>query len=157
MSVVTIRSGPPPASGVSLATATWPARLDRKQEMIDTCAGWLGERGWVGAEDADWLVMCLDEAFVNAIIHGDEGDPRLTVHAELRRDDATWVLLITDEGEGFAADQLPDPEDPGSLLLEHGRGVLMLLSWLDKLRYYRGGATAWLQRRIAAAPAAGEG
>jgi serine/threonine-protein kinase RsbW len=89
----------------------------------------------------------LDEVVVNAIIHGNDADPDLTVEAGLWIADGAWTFRIRDRGTGFRPDQVPDPGDPDSLLLEHGRGIRIMLDWLDELIYYHGGSTAHLRRR----------
>jgi anti-sigma regulatory factor (Ser/Thr protein kinase) len=61
--------------------------------------------------------------------------------------DGSWTFRISDRGTGFRPDQVPDPNDPDSLLLEHGRGIRIMLDWLDELTYYHGGSTAHLCRR----------
>jgi serine/threonine-protein kinase RsbW len=103
----------------------------------------------VAEVDRPWLLLCLDETLTNAMMHGNEGDPRLHIQVRAAADERRWYLGIDDEGTGFAADQIPDPENPGSATLEHGRGIVMMRSWLDGLMYYRGGRTAVMSRRRA--------
>jgi serine/threonine-protein kinase RsbW len=145
-----IHAGEPPRSGTCVFARTYPSRIDRKQAIIDEVAAVLVERHWVTGEDLHWLNLCLDEVVVNAMLHGNEGDPDLDMGIALYEDGGRWVLIVTDQGEGFAADTLPDLDDPQSLLLEHGRGIRIMCEWLDELSYYRGGAAAVLIRRIAA-------
>jgi serine/threonine-protein kinase RsbW len=145
-----IHAGEPPRSGTCVFARTYPSRIDRKQAIIDEVAAVLVERRWVTGDDLHWLNLCLDEVVVNAMLHGNEGDPDLDMGIALYEDGGRWVLIVTDQGEGFAADTLPDLDDPQSLLLEHGRGIRIMGEWLDELSYYRGGAAAVLIRRIAA-------
>src|SRR4051812_418800 len=126
-----------------------PSRLDLKQEALDTIADTLIGRGLVLEDDRSWLVLCLDEALVNAMVHGNEGDPGLEVAVRVAADAGRWSITVSDQGGGFRAEQVPDTADPESLLLEHGRGIRLLSEWLDELTYYRGGATAFLARRRA--------
>jgi serine/threonine-protein kinase RsbW len=139
---------PPPVPGVVLERS-WRSRLDLKQEMLDAVTGALLARGWVEVDDLTWLSLCLDEAVANALLHGNEGDPALTVTVILGADQERWVVLVRDQGEGFSPDLVPDSEAPESLLLEHGRGIHIMQEWLDELTYYRGGACVWLSRRRA--------
>jgi anti-sigma regulatory factor (Ser/Thr protein kinase) len=128
---------------------SWPSRLDATQEAMDTIAGPLTGPGWVSPEDHPWLVLCLDEAITNAMLHGNEGDPRLMVDLAIAIDDKRWQLAISDQGEGFSMASVPDPDDPKTLLLEHGRGIRLMRAWLGSLTYWRRGATVVLSRRRA--------
>ncbi len=62
------------------------------------------------------------------------------------------MVTVADQGEGFSESAIPDPAQPESLMLEHGRGIRIMQEWLDELTYYRGGSLAWLARRRADAP-----
>lgn len=134
---------------------SWPSRLDVKQQAIDAVADLLVGSGWVEADERSWLVLCLDEAITNAMLHGNEGDPRLPVEVVVADDGRRWHVGISDQGEGFKAASVPDPDDPASLLLEHGRGIRLMRAWLNALTYWRGGATVVMSRKHAAPAPAG--
>lgn len=150
MPVPPIHPGEPPRLGQCVFSRTHKSRIDRKQAIIDELTAEFTNRRWVGEEDLHWLQLCLDEVVVNAMLHGNEGDPDLEMVIALYRDGDRWVLIVADQGEGFSAAALPDIDDPQSLLLEHGRGIRIMGEWLDGLAYYRNGAVAVLSRRIAA-------
>jgi serine/threonine-protein kinase RsbW len=141
-----IRLGDWEPRGLIVLDRAWPARLDRKQEVIDVVCGQLVGRGWVQEAERPWLVLCLDEAVTNAMLHGDEGDPRLEVRLRVASDGRRWQVAVDDQGTGFQPEAIPDPEDPASLLLEHGRGVRLMRSWLASVVYFRRGSCAVLSR-----------
>jgi serine/threonine-protein kinase RsbW len=147
MKELRILPGPPPALERCMFTRSWPSRIDRKQEIMDVLADQLISRGWVAEADRHWIFLCLDEALVNAMLHGNEGDPALAIEVALLADAVRWALVVSDQGGGFSAASVPDHEQPQSLMLEHGRGILIMQEWLDELVYYRNGACAWLSRR----------
>jgi len=147
-----ILPGEAPRSGTCVFALRQSSRIDRKQELLDRVAGELLGKGWVAEADRHWLYLCLDEVVVNAMLHGNAGDPLLEVEVALWAEADRWALLITDQGDGFALADLPDADDPASLLLEHGRGIRIMREWLDELAYYRGGASARLSRLYASAP-----
>ncbi len=144
-----IHPGEPPDFGAEVLVRRYPSRVDRKQAMLDELTHELVGRGWVRDGDREWLLLCLDEVLVNAMVHGNEGDPALDVDVAIRSDGASWRLTVADQGGGFRADDLPDPDDSASLLLEHGRGIRIMREWLDDLSYWHGGACAALTRRCA--------
>lgn len=142
-----IQAEKPPAFGELILHRIMPSRLDHKAELIDELVAHLTESGWVERSEEHWLTLCLDEVVVNAMLHGNEGEPTLEVELRLWGQDEYWILQVDDRGEGFHREQVPDPDDDSSLLLEHGRGILIMQQWLDELRYYRGGSCAVLIRR----------
>jgi len=137
----------PPLVGTVIHDVRVPSRLDLKPELIDTLVELLVGAGQINEDERQWLVLVLDEAVVNAMLHGNEGDPRLDIHVRLATQPDGWSLQIDDQGHGFSADAIPNIDDPESLLLEHGRGIRLMREWLDSLTYHRGGASILMRRR----------
>lgn len=129
-----------------------PSLPDAQAPLVAAAVAALRDRDWVTAEDEVWLRLCLEEAVVNAMLHGNQGDPELPVVLALGRRGECWVVTVSDRGTGFDLADLPriDAEDPATLLREHGRGIHLMREWLDQLAWYRGGATVLMARRIAA-------
>ena len=85
--------------------------------------------------DRSNLFVALDEAFVNAVKHGNKSDPNKLVRitAELTPQEASFT--VEDEGEGFDIHQIPDPCDPANLFRTSGRGVLLIYNIMDEVEY----------------------
>jgi serine/threonine-protein kinase RsbW len=81
------------------------------------------------------LFIALDEAFVNAVKHGNKNDPAKLVRitAELSAREASFT--VEDEGEGFDVRDIPDPCDPANLFKSSGRGVLLIYNIMDEVEY----------------------
>ena len=81
------------------------------------------------------LFVALDEAFVNAVKHGNRNDPTKMVRitAELSASEARFT--VEDEGEGFNVQEIPDPCDPANLFKTSGRGVLLIYNIMDEVKY----------------------
>jgi serine/threonine-protein kinase RsbW len=81
------------------------------------------------------LFIALDEAFVNAVKHGNKNDPAklLRVTAELSATEACFT--VEDEGQGFNVQEIPDPRDPANLFKTSGRGVLLIYNIMDEVEY----------------------
>ena len=90
--------------------------------------------GVVKAEQSN-LFVALDEAFVNAIKHGNKFDARKIVRiaADVSKHEARFT--IEDEGEGFDVNSIPDPLDPQNLFKTSGRGVLFIYNIMDEVKY----------------------
>jgi serine/threonine-protein kinase RsbW len=85
--------------------------------------------------DGSNLFVALDEAFVNAVKHGNKNDPTklIRIGAELSPKEACFT--IEDEGEGFDVQTIPDPRDPANLFKSSGRGVLLIYNIMDEVEY----------------------
>ena len=81
------------------------------------------------------LFVALDEAFVNAVKHGNKFDAQKLVRitAEVSKQEAKFT--IEDEGEGFDVKNIPDPLDPENLFKTSGRGVLFIYNIMDEVKY----------------------
>jgi serine/threonine-protein kinase RsbW len=81
------------------------------------------------------LFIALDEAFVNAVKHGNKNDPHKLVRitAELSPKEACFT--VEDEGSGFNIKDIPDPCDPANLFKTSGRGVLLIYNIMDEVEY----------------------
>jgi serine/threonine-protein kinase RsbW len=81
------------------------------------------------------LFVALDEAFVNAVKHGNKFDAAklIRVAAEVSKHEARFT--IEDEGEGFDVQKIPDPLDPQNLFKTSGRGVLFIYNIMDEVKY----------------------
>ena len=85
--------------------------------------------------DESNLFVALDEAFVNAIKHGNKFDAskNIRIAADVSKDEARFT--IEDEGEGFDVNNIPDPLDPQNLFKPSGRGVLFIYNIMDEVKY----------------------
>ena len=93
------------------------------------------------------LFIALDEAFVNAVKHGNKSDTSKLVRitAELSSKEARFT--IEDEGDGFKVNEIPDPLDPANLFKASGRGVLLIYNIMDEVEYNeRGNALTMVKR-----------
>lgn len=81
------------------------------------------------------LFVALDEAFVNAVKHGNRFDTQKLVRiiAEVSNQEARFT--IEDEGDGFDVAKVPDPLDPENLFKSSGRGVLFIYNIMDEVMY----------------------
>jgi serine/threonine-protein kinase RsbW len=93
------------------------------------------------------LFVALDEAFVNAVKHGNRNDPNKLVRitAELSSKEARFT--VEDEGDGFNVQQIPDPRDPGNLFKSSGRGVLLIYNIMDEVEYNERGNRLTMVKR----------
>lgn len=108
--------------------------------------------GVIKAEQSN-LFVALDEAFVNAVKHGNKFDVKKLVRitAEVSKLEARFT--IEDEGEGFDVNSIPDPLDPANLFKTSGRGVLFIYNIMDEVEYNERGNRLTMIKRSDPEPA----
>jgi serine/threonine-protein kinase RsbW len=79
--------------------------------------------------------LAVDEALVNAILHGNAQDPTKHVHFHCRIYPTKVRIEIADEGTGFNPDGVPDPTSPGRIGCPNGRGVMLIRSFMSRVEY----------------------
>jgi len=111
-----------------------PSDLALMNGVLQYLLARVSKLGLITAEGSN-LYVALDEAFVNAVKHGNKNDPTklLRVGAELSPTEACFT--IEDEGEGFDVQRIPDPRDPANLFKSSGRGVLLIYNIMDEVEY----------------------
>lgn len=78
------------------------------------------------------MMTSLSEAGINAIVHGNKLDPskKVIINAEIEGRRIVWT--VTDEGEGFDYNNLPDPTAPENIENLTGRGVFIMKHLADQ-------------------------
>lgn len=105
-------------------------------EHIDAFAGLVEEAARdidVPEDDEVDLMIAVMEAVNNAILHGNHEDPNKQVHLKIELKANTITVCVQDEGDGFVADEVPDPLDPENVLNTSGRGLLMMQAFMDNV------------------------
>jgi serine/threonine-protein kinase RsbW len=95
------------------------------------------------------LFIALDEAFVNAVKHGNKFDVQKLVRVTAAVSSTEARFTIEDEGEGFDVNNIPDPLDPENLFKPSGRGVLFIYNIMDEVAYNeRGNRLTMVKRAV---------
>jgi len=101
--------------------------------LLDIIAAAMDEFGYA-TKDRFAVRLALEEALVNAVKHGNRGDP--AKEARLRSYVTTeFVLLaVEDDGAGFDPAGVPDPLAPENLERPSGRGLFLIrryMTWME--------------------------
>jgi len=117
--------------------------------------------------------IALDEALVNAIIHGnlevtsdlrsiDDGKPYYElitkrqeeapyqtrqVYVSIAADREQCSFVIRDEGPGFNPHSIPDPTDPANLETIGGRGLMLITAFMDEVKHNESGNEIRMMKR----------
>lgn len=79
------------------------------------------------------VLTCLSEAVINGIIHGNRLNPDKKVYINLEIiENKRLIFTISDEGDGFNFNNLPDPTAPENIENLSGRGVFIIKKLADQ-------------------------
>lgn len=150
--------------------------IENDQELISSLVQYLQdsvlEMGACDESDRVRIGVALQEALTNACFHGNlelssslrESDHRAYYHLAIERirslpwsdrrirvsghfDRDGVEFVIRDEGSGFDRSQLRDPTDPENLERPCGRGLLLMHTFMDDVRYNETGNEVRLIKR----------
>jgi serine/threonine-protein kinase RsbW len=107
--------------------------VDSAEEVV------LGAAQAAGFGDDDLLKigMAVRESMVNAVVHGNRYNANKKVGLAVERNSHRFTVKISDEGDGFEVEKLPDPLAPENLLCTSGRGIFLIRSFVDECRICR--------------------
>lgn len=111
-----------------------PSAISTMHAVLDYLMKRVEKLGVINPEQSN-LFIALDEAFVNAVKHGNKFDSNKLVRicAEVSAKEARFT--VEDEGDGFDVNAIPDPLDPANLFKTSGRGVLFIYNIMDEVKY----------------------
>jgi serine/threonine-protein kinase RsbW len=110
-------------------------RLRRPEEMIpilDDVVASLVNLGYPPRDRAG-VRLALEEAILNALRHGNQGDPGKRVWVRYHLCPTALVAEVEDEGAGFDPDSVPDPTLPENLGRPCGRGLLLMRHYMTQV------------------------
>jgi len=105
--------------------------VNKAESIANEYAGKLG----FGEEDTMKISMAVREAAVNAVLHGNAYDPAKHVQLSFDIDGARLMIKITDQGKGLDPANVPDPLAPENLLKQSGRGIFLMKTFMDEVKY----------------------
>jgi serine/threonine-protein kinase RsbW len=104
------------------------------------------------AEDVRAVRLAVQEALVNGIKHGHQGDPSKAVRLAWQLDRRGVLATVEDDGPGFDPTSLPDPLDPITGERRGGRGLLLIAACMSAVSYSRQRRRLTLWKSRTAAP-----
>lgn len=95
------------------------------------------------------IFIGLTEAGNNAIHHGNKADDtkEVVMRVDEKTDDAI-TFFISDQGEGFDPESLPDPTAPENLEKPTGRGVFLMGQLSEEMTYNEKGDEVKLKFKL---------
>ena len=81
------------------------------------------------------IKLALEEALVNAIKHGNQFDRNKKVRITYKLDRDCFKINISDEGNGFDPDEVPDPTAIENLERPCGRGLMLMRYYMTEVQF----------------------
>jgi serine/threonine-protein kinase RsbW len=113
--------------------------------FLDEVLGQLDSRHWA-QPDVFAVHLALEEALVNAILHGNRLDSAKQVHVACQLSPHRLRVEIADEGPGFKPESLPDPTCAERLDAPCGRGVMLMRAFMSRVEYNATGNRVVLEK-----------
>jgi serine/threonine-protein kinase RsbW len=96
------------------------------------------EQTGFGEDDRHRIGMAVRECMVNAVVHGNRYNRNKQVHVSVLigkfETGLRFVIRITDQGEGFEVQEVPDPLHDTNLLRHSGRGLFLMGAFMDDMK-----------------------
>ena len=117
------------------ADLTIPSTYAAGKSVIDQLLAALRRAGW-SEHEVFGVHLAVEEAVVNAIRHGNGLDENKQVRVGFRLSADRFWVEISDEGNGFNPEQLPDPTLTDNIESPCGRGVLLMRNFMSRVEFH---------------------
>jgi len=132
---------------------TWSKRIDLPSDprlvtpLIEELLKQLRKLGY-SDRDIFGVHLSVEEALVNAIRHGNHGDPGKTVRVFFGVTPEQARIEIEDQGPGFVPADVPDCTDDAYIDRPCGRGLLLMKNFMNDVAFNDcGNAVMMVKRR----------
>lgn len=111
----------------------FPSSLDRVGEILERALASLRQEDWTAPDQEFYARLCLEEALVNAVKHGNHNDCGRQIRLVMTERNNCCEIRVYDEGQGFVPEDIlkPSPHEPG------GRGVCLIRYCMGNVTYDR--------------------
>jgi serine/threonine-protein kinase RsbW len=113
------------------------------ENAIDEITGSIG----IKQDDYGKIMVAALEAVNNAITHGNKANPQKLVDVEIEFDNNEIKITVTDEGDGFNPEKIPDPTMPENIEELSGRGVFLMTKLADSIKFNEKGNSVTMSFR----------
>src|ERR1700722_4562681 len=101
----------------------------------------------VPGEEFD-IELALREALDNAVVHGNQENPKTKVHIRFRCLPGNEIsIVVTDQGKGFDFEKFIGNGVMSNSVCEHGRGIQLMKAYMDDVHFERGGSEVRMRKR----------
>ncbi len=124
---------------------TFPGDSDSLAASRQAVMDFIGPHCSGDVEELDVLIA-LQEALANAVLHGSRNDPAKTIHCRVEIDPSVFIMTIRDPGPGFDVEAATRATESGMNTTTHGRGIALMRDLMDEVVYRNGGSEVELRK-----------
>lgn len=126
--------------------AWMPSEFQAISPLVDQLMRLIEGSRYVAGNEFE-VELALREALSNAVVHGNQLDANKQVLVRCRCELGKGVsITVTDQGQGFDPNAVPDPSANGRIEAEHGRGILLMKMMMDEVSFGRGGTEVHMRK-----------
>lgn len=85
------------------------------------------------------VLIAVTEAVNNAILHGNNSDPKLNVDLFVSDKETDFCFSVNDNGAGFDFKNIADPTSPENIEKADGRGIFLMRSLAEEVEFLNNG------------------
>jgi len=93
------------------------------------------------------IKLAIEEAMINAVEHGSRQDWQKNITVDYSITSDIFEISITDNGEGFKPDMVPDPRQDENIHRATGRGIVLMKACMDSVEYNARGNSVHMVKR----------
>lgn len=117
-----------------------PSKLE-KISFIEKAIDEITEKLTITPDVYGKILIASIEGVNNAIVHGNKLDESKLVNINIKVCDKKICITITDQGNGFDPNSIPDPTIPENIENISGRGVFLMKKLSDEIIFENKGTT----------------
>jgi len=110
--------------------STWQAARDAGKTVLAEVA-----RQNYDEQSSFSIRLAMEEGLNNAIRHGSKMDPAAIISLDYEVTPQRVEIIITDDGEGFDPECVPDCTCQENLEKPGGRGIMLMKAFMDTVEY----------------------
>jgi serine/threonine-protein kinase RsbW len=95
------------------------------------------KRNLLSNENFYKVYLCISEAVINSIFHGNNGDSGKLITIKIKKSKQHLFASVCDEGIGFDYFSIEDPTKKENIKKEFGRGIFIIKSLTVSLKFIK--------------------
>jgi serine/threonine-protein kinase RsbW len=107
----------------------------RELEKVEKFLFQIFEKEELPKECFNKVYLCISEAVINSIEHGNKNDKDKQVDIQINCIKGNICIEVHDEGEGFDFNLVEDPTQKSNIKKETGRGIHIMKSLCSKVEF----------------------
>jgi len=107
--------------------------VDSAEELVVEIA----EQSGFPGDDLHKVGMAVRESMANAVVHGNRYNAHKKVRIRVSGSPERLEISVSDQGNGFDCECLPDPLQETNLLRQSGRGIFLIRAFMDEFHVRR--------------------